>query len=135
MTLVLVDTCVITDIAEPNSQWFEWSARTLERLDSHSNFLINPVIYAEASIGYDTVEEVEEVFATLSFTSVEMPREALFLAGRAFLQYRRNKGTKASVLPDFFIGAHAAIEGYRLLTRDQGRFRTYFPTLDLITSE
>jgi predicted nucleic acid-binding protein len=97
--------------------------------------VINPIIYAECSIGFARIEEVEALFETLGFTMKAIPREALFLAGKAFLQYKRRKGEKGNVLPDFFIGAHAAVSGYQLISRDKGRFSTYFPSVDLIIPE
>ena len=132
MAVVLVDSCVITDLANPGSQWFEWSANTLEGLDDNNRFVINPIIYTECSVVYETIEEVEKLFSTLSFEYIELPREALFLAGRAFLHYRRRNGSKRNVLPDFFIGAHAAVDNYHIITRDKGRFSHYFPTVNLI---
>ena len=132
MAVVLVDSCIITDLANPESQWYEWSASTLEELDNNNRFVINPIIYTECSVAYETVEEVEKLFSTLSFEYVELPREALFLAGRAFIRYRRRNGSKTNVLPDFFIGAHAAIDNYHIITRDKGRFSSYFPTVNLI---
>lgn len=133
MTIILVDTCVITDLADRQGEWFEWSASTLERLDQSHKLAINPVIYSECSVGYQSIEDVEALFAGLMMEMLPLSREALFLAGKAFLQYRRNKGQKANVLPDFFIGAHAAVEQYTLVTRDLNRFSTYFPSLDLVT--
>ncbi len=139
MAVVLVDTCIVSDLTDPDSDWFEWSASTLEAFDDQSAFVINPIIYAECSMLYQTIEEIENLIETLDFEILPIPREALFLAGRAFLRYRRSKGSKGSkgsksnVLPDFFIGAHAAIEDHPLITRDKGRFATYFPTLRLIT--
>ena len=133
MTIILVDTCVITDLADPQGEWFEWSASTLERLDQSHKLAINPVIYSECSVGYQSIEDVEALFAGLMMEMLPLSREALFLAGKAFLQYRRNNGQKVNVLPDFFIGAHAAVEQYTLVTRDLNRFSTYFPSLDLVT--
>ena len=132
MAFILVDSCVITDLADPESAWFEWSAETLEQLDQNHTLVINQIIYAECSIGYERIEEVEALFEHLGFTMKPIPREALFLAGKAFLQYRKRQGEKGNVLPDFFIGAHAAISGFQLITRDRGRFGTYFPTVALI---
>lgn len=132
MSVILVDTCVITDLADHNSAGYEWTVDTLEGLENSNVFIINPIIYAECSIGYKTIEELENLFATLEFDCKEIPREALFLAGKAFLRYRRSRGQKESVLPDFFIGAHAAVESYKLITRDKGRFSTYFPSVELI---
>jgi predicted nucleic acid-binding protein len=132
MACILVDTCIIADLGDPLSDWHDWSASTLEGLDADHVFIINPVIYAECSIGYDTIEEVERLLGELAFEIKEVPREALFLAGKAFIQYRRRQGTKGNVLPDFFIGAHAAVEDFCLLTRDKGRFASYFPSVELI---
>jgi predicted nucleic acid-binding protein len=132
MSIILVDSCVVTDLADPGSDWFEWSVTTLERLDNEHQFLINPITYAECSVGFETIEEIEALIAQLRFYIKPIPKEALFLAGKAFLQYRRRQGQKSNVLPDFFIGAHAAVKGYSLMTRDIGRFSTYFPTVKLI---
>jgi predicted nucleic acid-binding protein len=135
MAVILIDSCIVTDLADPESTWFEWSSSTLERLDPTHTMVINPIIYAECSIGFARIEEVESLFETLSFMMKPIPREALFLAGKAFLQYKRRKGEKGNVLPDFFIGAHAAVSGYQLISRDKGRFSTYFPSVDLIIPE
>jgi predicted nucleic acid-binding protein len=135
MAVILIDSCIVTDLADPESTWFEWSASTLERLDSINTLVINPIIYAECSIGFARIEEVEALFESLGFAMKPIPREALFLAGKAFLQYKRRKGEKGNVLPDFFIGAHAAVSGYQLISRDKGRFSTYFPSVDLIIPE
>jgi len=135
MSIILIDTCVVTDLASPESQWFEWSAETLERLDQNNTFVINPIIYAECSVGFERIEEVEALFNHLGFSSKPIPKEALFLAGKAFFQYKKRKGGKTNVLPDFFIGAHAAVAGYQLMTRDKGRFNTYFPSVELIMPE
>ena len=135
MAVILIDTCVVTDLADPESSWFEWSAAILEKLDQYHTFIINPIIYAECSVGFKKIEEVEELFKQLGFTIKAIPKEALFLAGKAFLQYKRRQGAKNNVLPDFFIGAHAAVAGYQLMTRDKGRFSTYFPSIKLIMPE
>ena len=135
MAVILIDTCVVTDLADPDSTWFEWSAATLERLDQNNTFVINPIIYAECSVGFERIEEVEALFDHLGFASKPIPKEALFLAGKAFLQYKKRKGGKTNVLPDFFIGAHAAVSAYQLITRDKGRFSTYFPGVELIMPE
>jgi hypothetical protein len=135
MAVILIDSCIVTDLADPESTWFEWSSSTLERLDPNNTMVINPIIYAECSIGFARIEEVESLFETLGFMMKPIPREALFLAGKAFLQYKRRKGEKGNVLPDFFIGAHAAVSGYQLISRDKGRFSTYFPSVDLIIPE
>lgn len=135
MAVILVDTCVVTDLSDPESAWFEWSTSTLEQLDKNNTLVINPIVYAECSIGFERIEEVEALFEHLGFAIQPIPREALFLAGKAFLQYKQRKGGKSNVLPDFFIGAHAAVAGYRLITRDRGRFSTYFPSVELIMPE
>jgi predicted nucleic acid-binding protein len=135
MAVILIDSCVVTDLADPDSAWFDWSASTLERLDQDNTLVINPIIYAECSVGFERIEEVEALFEHLGFAMRPLPREALFLAGKAFLQYRKRKGQKGNVLPDFFIGAHAAVASYRLISRDKGRFSTYFPSVDLILPE
>ena len=132
MAVILVDSCVITDLADSAGAWFEWSAATLERMDLNHTLVINPIIYAECSVGYDRIEEVDALFGHLGFIIKPIPRAALFLAGKAFLQYRKRQGQKGNVLPDFFIGAHAAVSGYQLITRDRGRFSTYFPGVELI---
>jgi predicted nucleic acid-binding protein len=132
MAVILIDTCVVTDLADPESRWFEWSAATLEKLDQYHTFIINPIIYAECSVGFEKIEEVEALFTQLGFMTKPIPKEALFLAGKAFLQYKRRQGAKTNVLPDFFIGAHAAVAGCQLMTRDKGRFSTYFPNIKLI---
>ena len=135
MGTILIDTCVVTDLADPESAWFEWSAETLENLDQNNTMVINPIIYAECSVGFKHIEEVEALFEHLGFMSKPIPKEALFLAGKAFLQYKKRKGGKTNVLPDFFIGAHAAVAGYKLITRDKGHFSTYFPSVELIMPE
>ena len=135
MAVILIDSCVVTDLSDPDSTWFEWSATTLEQLDQNNTFVINPIIYAECSVGFERIEEVEALFDHLGFASKPIPKEALFLAGKAFLQYKKRKGGKSNVLPDFFIGAHAAVAGYQLITRDKRRFSTYFPSVELIIPE
>lgn len=135
MGVILIDSCIVTDLSAPDSAWFEWSASTLEQLDADNTMVINPIIYAECSIGFERIEEVEALFEHLGFAIRPIPKEALFLAGKAFLQYKKRKGGKGNVLPDFFIGAHAAVSGYRLITRDRGRFGSYFPSVDLIMPE
>lgn len=135
MASILIDTCVVTDLADTHSSWFEWSATTLERLDQHHSLIINPAIYAECSVGFKKIEEVEALFKHLGFAITPIPKESLFLAGKAFLQYKKRKGGRNNVLPDFFIGAHAAVSGYQLITRDKGRFSSYFPHIKLIMPE
>lgn len=128
----LVDSNVILDVTTNDETWFDWSAEALSRAADESNLAINPIIYAEVSIGYRTIEEVEDLLSAADFRRLELPYEAAFLAGKAFLSYRRHGGSRTAPLPDFYIGAHAAVAGLRLLTRDARRYRTYFPTLTLI---
>lgn len=134
MTLeILVDSNVILDILTVDRRWFEWSDHTLNSLSSGNVLVINPIIYAEVSIGFDRIEDLEDALDPSLFRRVQMPWEAAFLAGKCFLQYRRQGGTKDAPLPDFFIGAHAAVSQMKLLTRDDARYRTYFPTLEIIS--
>jgi predicted nucleic acid-binding protein len=133
MNGLLVDSNVILDIFLDDPQWADWSEMTLNQFGHGHTLLINPIIYSEVSIGFERIEEVEAAIAAAGFEMQSIPKEALFLAGKAFLQYRRHKGKKSSPLPDFFIGAHAAVLGIDLITRDISRYRTYFPTVNLIT--
>ena len=132
MDAVLVDSNVILDVFESDPHWLEWSTTVLERLSASHRLVINPVIYAEVSIGFVHIEELEDALRAGRFVLEETPREALFLAGKAFLAYRRRRGPRASPLPDFFIGAHAAVRGLPLLTRDSTRYRSYFPRVRVI---
>jgi predicted nucleic acid-binding protein len=129
---VLVDSNVILDIAYEDSRWREWSEGAIEQAAEQTVLVINPVIYAEVSIGYAQAVHVEAVMPADRFRREALPYEAAFAAGKAFLHYRRRGGTRTSPLPDFYIGAHAAVRQYRLLTRDAARYRTYFPTVELI---
>jgi predicted nucleic acid-binding protein len=130
---VLVDTNVILDLSTNDPRWFEWSAKMLERTAEDSTLVINPIIYAEVSIGYKRIEDLELALPPGTFRRDPLPYEAAFLAGKAFLKYRQRGGrSKLRPLPDFYIGAHAAVAGLRLLTRDAARYRTYFPSVDLI---
>jgi hypothetical protein len=133
MNEVLVDSNVILDIFLADPIWANWSEMTLNQYEHTHKLLINQIIYTEVSIGFQRIEEIEEAIARAGFHMQEIPKESLFLAGKVFLQYRRNKGAKLSPLPDFFIGAHAAVLGVDLITRDIARYRTYFPTVNLIT--
>ena len=132
---VLVDSCVVIDISDPLSPWYEGSVSALESVDDGVPLLVSPVIYAECAVGFGRTETLERLLDTLDLGFRELPREALFLAGEAFLRYRRRRGTKTGVLPDFFIGAHAAVEGLRLVTRDTTRVGGYFPGVELIVPE
>jgi len=129
---ILVDSNVILDIATEDKDWFQWSSETLANCAETHSLVINPIIYAEVSIGFDRVEDVETVLSVSFFRRDPIPREAAFLAGKCFVAYRRKGGRKSSPLPDFFIGAHAAVARIPLLTRDVSRYRTYFPKLRLI---
>ncbi len=131
--MLLVDTNVILDIISNDPQWADWSQARLDAASLNSTLIINPVIYAELSIAYARIEELESLIQRAGFRLDPIPREALFLAGRVFVQYRKQRGSKTGVLPDFFIGAHAAVAGMPLLTRDVSRYATYFPSLKLIS--
>ena len=133
MIPVLVDSNVILDVVTEDPDWSEWSASALEKCADASILVINPVIYAEVSIGFKTIEELEDVLPPEYFRREPVPWEAAFLAGKSFVRYRRRRGARATTLPDFFIGAHAATREYRLLTRDATRFRTYFPSVRLVS--
>ncbi len=132
MIPVLVDSNILLDVATDDPNWGDWSTSTLARIANQSVLVINPLIYAETSIGFASVEALEEALPADLYRRDDLPYEAAFLAGKVFLDYRRRGGTRRSPLPDFYIGAHAAVSGYRLLTRDATRYRTYFPKLDLI---
>jgi predicted nucleic acid-binding protein len=131
--MVLVDTNVLLDVLQDDPQWAAWSQEKLDAASTTDTLAINPVIYSELSIAFERIEELEAVITEGSLAVEPIPREALFLAGKAFLNYRRRRGTKQSVLPDFYIGAHAAVMQWPILTRDVRRFRTHFPTVSLIT--
>jgi predicted nucleic acid-binding protein len=133
MTGTLVDSNVILDILTDDPDWLNWSAQKLSELANQSELLINPLIYAEISVRFSKIEDLEDALPTGYFSKERIPWEAGFMAGKAFLQYRNNQGKRRSPLPDFYIGAHAAVKEYRLLTRDQGRYNTYFPTVELVS--
>jgi predicted nucleic acid-binding protein len=132
MSAVLVDSNVLLDVMTEDPRWFEWSAAAIENVADVSRLVINPVIYAEVSVRYAQIEELEAALPTELLEREAIPYEAAFLAGKAYIVYRQRGGTRRSPLPDFFIGAHAAVAGYPLLTRDAVRYRTYFPKLRLI---
>ena len=132
MTAVLIDSNVLLDLMTEDTPWFSWSAAAVERLADSSRLVINTMIYAEVSVRFSRIEDLEAALPKSMFDREAIPHEAAFLAGKSFLAYRRRGGTRRSPLPDFFIGAHAAVAGYRLLTRDATRYRTYFPKLQLI---
>ncbi len=133
MTPVLVDSNVILDVATGDPMWSERSAAALARAADESSLVINPIVFSEISIGYRTIEALEQAVPPDVFRREPLPYEAAFLAGKCFLAYRRRGGTRRSPLPDFYIGAHAAVASYRLLTRDASRYRTYLPNLALLT--
>ncbi|HEY7723820.1 MAG TPA: type II toxin-antitoxin system VapC family toxin [Anaeromyxobacteraceae bacterium] len=128
---VLVDSNVILDVATEDPGWGEWSSRELARAADRSILVINPIVFAEVSVGFDRVEDLEEALPPEVYRRDPLPYQAAFLAGKCFLAYRR-RGGRRSPLPDFYIGAHAAVAGHQLLTRDAARYRTYFPRLTLI---
>jgi len=130
---VLVDANVVLDVYEDDPRWGEWSTRTLRETARSNRLFVNPVIYAEVSVGFERIEELEDALKLAGFSMLPIPKEALFLAAKAYRRYRREQGTKSAPLPDFFIGAHAAVEGMTLLTRDPRRIRTHFPTVKLVT--
>lgn len=129
----LVDSSVILDVFLDDPQWGDWSEVTLTRLSGTRSLLINPIIYTEISIGFESIEKLEKAVADSGLKMVSIPKEALFLAGKAYTRYRKGKGKKAAPLPDFFIGAHAAVDALELVTRDVRRIKTYFPSVKLIS--
>ncbi|HNV46170.1 MAG TPA: PIN domain-containing protein [Spirochaetota bacterium] len=129
---LLVDSSVVLDIITDDPTWADWSQQMLARHVTSHRLYINPIIYTEVSIGFERIEEVEFVISNSGLKILQIPREALFLAGKAFLRYKKHKGSKSSTLPDFFIGAHAAVSQLAVLTRDVTRIRTYFPTVRII---
>ena len=132
---ILVDSNIILDVFLDDPNWAEWSESKLEKFSSITKLFINPVIYSEVSVGFKRIEELESALTRSGFQMLEIPKEALFLAGKALLKYRKNRDTKRSPLPDFYIGAQAAIFDMDLITRDVTRYRTYFPTVRLISPE
>ena len=133
MADILVDSTVILDVVTEDSKWYDWSAGQLEKLAEGHTLVINPIIYSEVSIGFDRIEDLDQTLPPDFFRRDPLPWEAGFLAGKCFVKYRRSGGKRHSPLPDFYIGAHAAIRGIVLLTRDTNRYRTYFPKLALIS--
>ncbi len=133
MKPVLVDSNVILDVATDDPVWEDWSSNALARSADESVLVINPLVYAEVSIGFERIEELEDVLPVSMFRRDVLPYEAAFLAGKCFLAYRKRGGARISPLPDFYIGAHAAVAGFRLLTRDASRYQTYFPKIELIS--
>ncbi len=132
MNGILLDSCVLLDLFTNDPHWGDWSEAILEQYSQTNTLYINSIVYTEVSIGFTAIEELESSITSLGIKVLEIPREALFLAGKVFLKYRKNKGSKLSPLPDFFIGAHALVSDFELITRDLGKYTTYFPKLKLI---
>jgi len=132
MAYVMVDSNVILDIVTEDRTWFEWSSESLSHYAEYDVLVINPIVYAEVSVGFGRVEDLDDVLPSDMFRRLPIPWDAAFLAGKCFEVYRRRGGKKRSPLPDFFIGAHAAVGGMGLITRDATRYRTYFPKLRVI---
>ena len=133
MTGTLVDSSVLLDVSTQDPVWFDWSAAALAEAVRTGPVLVNPIVYAEVSVGYDRIEDLDDALPAEIFRREPVPYIAGFLAGKAYRDYRRRGGTRTSPLPDFFIGAHAAVGELTLLTRDAGRYRSYFPTVRVIS--
>lgn len=131
--MILVDTNVLVDVLENDPDWVDWSIGQLREQSKIHELAINPVIYSELSLAFERVEDLDAVLADLELRFLEIPRPALFLAGKAFVRYRRQDGVKNNVPADFFIGAHAAVAGASILTRDTSRYQGYFPTVELLS--
>ena len=132
MPPTLVDSNVILDVVTEDEAWLDWSAAALARAADTSRLVINPIVYAEVAARFARVEDLEEALPHAYYERRALPWEAAFLAGPCFVRYRRRGGARRSLMPDFYIGAHAAVEGLTLLTRDPTRYRTYFPRLRLV---
>jgi len=130
--MILIDSNVLLDIASENSEWYSWSSEAVETAGNSDDLGINPIIYAEASVRYASPSEFDVAFPEQFFRREPLPYAAAFLAGKAHLAYRNQGGSRVAPLPDFFIGAHAAVAGYQILTRDPRRFRRYFPSVEII---
>ena len=128
----LVDSNVLLDIVTEDEQWLDWSSSSLSACAERGRLVINPLVYAEVSTGFSSIEDLDDALPPEYFVREGLPWAAAFLAGKAFMQYRRRGGARLHPLPDFYIGAHAAIAGYTLLTRDARRYRTYYPRLRII---
>ena len=133
MNGILIDSCVLLDLFTNDPKWADWSEKILYEVSQTNTLYINTIIYTEISIGFPRIELLDEALDQLGIKVLEIPREALFLTGKTFLKYRRNKGTKNSPLPDFFIGAHATISRFTLVTQDVAKYNTYFPQINLAT--
>jgi len=128
----LIDSNVLLDIVTEDDEWFTWSSEELARAADEGPLFLNPIIYAEVAAGFERIEDLDEALPASYYRRVPLPWESAFLAGQCFVNYRRRGGSRRSPMPDFYIGAHAAIADLRLLTRDARRYRAYFPTLRLI---
>ena len=135
MNGVLIDSCILLDLFTDDPVWADWSEDILNKYSQTNTLYINSIIYTEVSIGFNRIEEVEQAISGLPVKVIEIPREALFLAGKTFLKYKKNKGNKNAPLPDFFIGSHALVSEFNLITRDSAKYKTYFPFLNLIHPE
>ncbi len=133
--MTLIDTNILLDVVTDDPNWSDWSIDQLEAAALRGPLLINDVVYAELAVRYERIERLEVFLSEAGIELAAMSRAGLFLAGKVFQKYRRAGGSRAGVLPDFFIGAHAAVDRLELLTRDTGRYRTYFPTVTLITPD
>jgi len=133
--MILVDANVLIDLFTNDPGWVDWSEEALANAAGEGTLQINPIIYAEVSIAFKQATPLDRALEELRIARLDLPYPAGILAGRAFLAYRKRGGLKRSPLPDFYIGAHAVVEGLKLLTRDPNRYRTYFPNLDLICPE
>ena len=130
---VLIDSNVLLDVLTDDPRWSSWSADALADQAERDVLAVNPIIYAEVSVGFDRIEELDAALPAATFHRLPLPWEAAFLAGKCYLTYRKRGGTRSAPLPDFYIGAHASVAGMVVLTRDAARYRTYFPKLRLIS--
>lgn len=133
--MIFIDTNIVIDVSSSDPVWADWSQAQLEEASRQDALAINDIVYAELSVGFERVEQVDALLVRTGITIVPMPRRGLFLAGKAFLQYRRSGGGRTGVLADFFLGAHAVVTMSRLITRDPKSYRTYFPGIELITPD
>jgi predicted nucleic acid-binding protein len=129
--IILLDSNILLDIFTKDPIWFDATSNLLEQLSTNHQFAINPIIYSEISIGFKDIESLEKIIPPNDFLRLDLPWESSFLAGKCYIKYKKNKGLKSSLLPDFLIGAHAAVSKLGLMTRDISRYKTYFPTVEL----
>ena len=133
--MIFIDTNILLDLVTDDPAWADWSQQQLDAAALSDRLAINPVVYSEFSSRFTRIEDIDAMLASVEIVVAEMPRSALFLAGQVFKTYRRRGGPRTSVLPDFFIGAHATVLGAPLLTRDPRRYRSYFPTIELVAPD